>query len=117
MRRVEVSGTRYTKTGLRSKSAREVVRRASGVFGLVAADSTPSSSAFESNPNLSILLRENPKFSAVVRRPAFSALESNLSYSTLDSSFMTSGASPTLSRMLPFLSKFTGSTLTFFPPT
>ena len=87
------------------------MRRAPGVAGLVAADKTPSFSALERSPRLSILLRENPKFSAVLRRPAFSALESNLSCSTLDNSLMAAGPSPTLSRTLPFLSKSSGSTL------
>ncbi len=101
---VESSGTRYTKAGPKRKSTNAVAKRFPGVLGLVAADSTPKSSAFDRRPNFSMDERDRPKFSAVERRPAFSAFESNLSCSTRDNSFIASGCSNTLSRIFADLS-------------
>lgn len=64
------------------------LKRAPGVPGSVAAERTPSSSAFDKRPSFSTTDRESPKFSAADSRPAFSALVRSLSCSTLVSSLI-----------------------------
>ncbi len=71
-----------------------------------------NSKVLDKRPNFSMEDRDNPKFSAVERRPAFSALENNLNCSTLDKSFTAElGLSATLSWIFTDLSP-TWSTFT-----